>query len=248
MLAKDQLRSINERPTYQDQLQLAMPIHQSNQLTSLSVDIPLTSMAKTTTILEPTDSSLPPSKPKDTTKKLSWLTSFLIHQKIAQSKKTHELKSSNSNCQSRIAWLQAQKACHKNEYIKHMHPTTKPNSPLLPTTQVNELSKKKPSTHSQFSQRYDLRVCLEGMQGQVLSEWEAIYTLLLQVHTINKKFNYVPGGVRIIPTIHQLTLTTLIPHSLTYRFMFHSWQVSRKVGDQVLHPAECNTLTFFWSP
>jgi len=169
-----------------------MPIHQSDQSASLPVGIALTGTAKTTTIHEPTNGSLPPSTPKDTIKKLSWLTGFLTHWKTTQPKKTQELQSPNSNSQSRITQPQAQKACDKTEQVQHMHPMIKPNSPLLPTTQVNELSKKKPSTHSRFSQRYDLRVCLEGVQGQVLSEWEAISTLLLQVHAIDNNVKLCP--------------------------------------------------------
>jgi len=42
-------QAINERPAYQDHLQLTMPIHQSNQLASLPVSIALTGMAKKTT-------------------------------------------------------------------------------------------------------------------------------------------------------------------------------------------------------
>jgi len=71
-----------------------------------------------------------------------------------------------------------------------MHPTS--NSLLLPTMQVTEHNKKKTSTHSQFSQQYDLWVCLDGMKGQAFSKWEAISTLLLQLHATDKTIKLCP--------------------------------------------------------
>ncbi len=59
-------QAIDERPNYQEHSQLVMPIHQSNQLTSLPVGIALTGKAKMTTTLEPTDGSLPPVTSKVT--------------------------------------------------------------------------------------------------------------------------------------------------------------------------------------
>jgi len=90
------------------------------------------------------------------------------------------------------------------------HPTTTPKS-LSPPTHVKAHDKTRRSTSSRVSQRYDLRVCLDGKQGQAFSEWEAISTLLLQLHAINNSIKLCPWRCQdktTHPTIDLATIDT----------------------------------------
>jgi len=123
--------------------------------------------------------------------------------------KKQVLPPSNSNHQSRTLPIKVPQTCNMTVATKQVHPMTKSNPTFLPTMKVNVHDKKKPSTHCWFSQRYDLRVCLDGEQGQAFSEWEAISTLLLQLQAIDNTIKLYPWRCQDHTTHPPIKLATI---------------------------------------
>jgi len=123
--------------------------------------------------------------------------------------KTHATSCSDSNHQPRPAPIQVLQTCTTTVPVTQTYPTTIPNPLFLQTMLVNVPNKTKPSTHSGFSQQYDLQVCLDGMQGQAFSEWEAISTLLLQLHAIDKNIKLHPSRCQDQTTHPIIDLATM---------------------------------------
>jgi len=142
-----------------------------------------TSMVKATTSTKLTSAPQTSSAIKKSNKKLTWKTGFLPPQKPTLPEKTEGLPSPSSSQSQAIPMLALPTCNTMNTYS-----ATLTNSPIVPMEQViKQHNMMKSMTHRNFSQRYYLRVCLDGAQGQKSSKWETITTMLIKPHAIDKR-------------------------------------------------------------
>jgi len=175
-----------------------------------------TYMAKEMPIIKTISAPLSSPSPKKSTKKLSWRTGFLTPQKTVPPKEQHESPPPSSKCPSRAMPTVVLQVCC---------PTTQASTSL--TMPVN---KKKPINHRNFSQRYNLRVCLDGAQVQAFSKWEAISTLLLQLHAIDQHIQLYPWQCQDNTMYPPINLAAISDNTFFDLHVFVPWLASQQEG------------------
>ncbi len=91
--------------------------------------------------------------------------------------------------------------------------------------------------------RYDLWICLDGLQGQIFSEWEAFTTLLSQIYAIDPhaklhpwrhqdQSNHLPIDLSTVSNQALFNLPIYTPHLASQQV---GWKASIELG-QMRHP------------